>query len=143
MTYVEKTSVAWSHCTCSFRENRGNAGWRAEKPVRTMTRPVVVMAPLFPAAEREEMCTRIEVTRGEGTNWHLRNRNTRNTATLYRMMMNLEMSRSRGRFCCVTLRDLCVLWMLAKSRRNSRRPWQFFNPVKTLIQKRFVCVCVC
>jgi len=131
MTYVEKTSGGWSHCTCSFRENRGNAGWRAEKPVRTMTRPVAVMAPLFPAAERGEMCTRIEVTREEGTNWHLRNRNTRNILRrcLYHTMMNLEMSRPRGRFCCVTLRDLCVLWMLAQN-------WdviynghdQFFNP---------------
>jgi len=105
---------------CSFRENRGNAGWRAEKPVRTMTRPVAVMAPLFPVVERGKMYMRIEVTRGEGTNWHLRNRNTRNTATLYRMMMNLEMSRSRGRFCCITLRDLCPLDVSAKLRRNSQ-----------------------
>lgn len=36
---------------------------------------------IVPRSERGEIHTRIEVTRGEGTNWHLRNKNTRNTAT--------------------------------------------------------------
>jgi len=151
--YVEKTSGAWSHCTCSFRENRGNAGWRAEKPVRTMTRPVAVMAPLFPAAERGEMCTRIEVTREEGTNWHLRNRNTRNILRrcLYHTMMNLEMSRPRGRFCCITLRDLCVLSILAQNwdviydghGNFLIRGMSYENTDARTIYVLSFCVCVC